>query len=133
MELSLGLRVPATGARADVVVRAHEGARLDEVADLLLARVLPAGATGRLSVGGAPLDPRAPLGVPPLVQGALLQVDAPSAPAPPPGLPELRVVAGRPRAPCTACCPASSRSGGTPPRTSAWTTRTSAAATAGCG
>ncbi|MCW2679386.1 MAG: hypothetical protein JWM62_787, partial [Frankiales bacterium] len=43
MELGLGLLVPATGARADVVVRAAEGTRFDEVAPLLLARVLPAG------------------------------------------------------------------------------------------
>jgi len=94
VDLGLGLLVPATGARADVVVRARDGARLEDVAPLLLARVLPAGATGRLSVGGAPLDPTTLLGVPPLVQGALLQVDA--APPPPslPGLPELRVVGG---------------------------------------
>jgi S-DNA-T family DNA segregation ATPase FtsK/SpoIIIE len=94
VELSLGLLVPATGARADVAVRAPEGTRLDEVADLLLARVLPAGTPGRLTAGGTPLDPRALLGAPPLVQGALLQVDAAPPPAAPPGLPELRVVGG---------------------------------------
>lgn len=94
MELGLGLLVPATGARADVVVRTADGTRLDEVAPLLLARVLPAGAAGRLSVAGVPLDPGSLLGVPPLVQGALLQVDA--APGIPhlAGLPELRVVGG---------------------------------------
>lgn len=94
MELGLGLLVPATGARADVVVRAPEGACVRDVADLLLARVLPAGAAGRLSAAGAPVDEAALLGVPPLVEGALLQVDA--APCPPqlPHLPELRVVGG---------------------------------------
>ncbi len=94
MELGLGLLVPATGARADVVVRAAGGTRLDQVAPLLLARVLPAGATGRLSVAGAALDPHALLGVPPLVEGALLQVDAPAAVPHLDDLPELRVVGG---------------------------------------
>jgi S-DNA-T family DNA segregation ATPase FtsK/SpoIIIE len=94
VELGLGLLVPATGARADVLLRAADGTRLDEVAPLLLARVLPAGATGVLSCGGVAVDPAALLGAPPLVQGALLQVDAaPAAPAAA-GLPELRVVGG---------------------------------------
>ncbi|MCY7366042.1 MAG: hypothetical protein LH469_12135, partial [Frankiaceae bacterium] len=81
MELGLGLLAPATGARADVVVRAPDGASLADVCPQLLAAVLPAGATGQLSSGGVALEPSALLGVPPLVQGALLQVDAPAAPA----------------------------------------------------
>ncbi len=94
MELGLGLRAPATGARADVVVRAPDGACLADVCHHLLAAVLPAGATGQLSSEGVALEPTALLGVPPLVQGALLQVDAPPAPAALAGLVELRVVGG---------------------------------------
>jgi S-DNA-T family DNA segregation ATPase FtsK/SpoIIIE len=94
VELGLGLLVPTTGGRADVLVRAREGATLADVAPLLLARVLPAGQTGQLSVGGEPLSPTALLGVPPLVQGALLQVDAAPAVPAPAGLVELRLVGG---------------------------------------
>ncbi len=94
VELGLGLLVPATGARADVVVRAHEGTCLGDVTTTLLSRVLPAGASGRLSVDDVLLPPTALLGVPPLLQGALLQVDSvPPAPALD-GLLELRVVGG---------------------------------------
>ncbi|MBW3646899.1 MAG: FHA domain-containing protein [Actinobacteria bacterium] len=94
MELGLGLSVPATGARADVVVRARDGACLAEVAPVLLTKVLPAGRTGQLSVGGVPLRPETLLGAPPLVQGALLLVDAPPEPPLPDGLPALLVVGG---------------------------------------
>lgn len=52
MELELGLSVPATGTRADILLTAPDGARLDEVAPALLACVLPAGASGALSVDG---------------------------------------------------------------------------------
>ena len=91
MEVGLGLRVPATGARADVVVRCAEGTRLDEVAPRLLALV---SADGPLSVGGRPLPPHAVVGEPPLVEGALVEVGAAPAPAPHPGVAELRCVAG---------------------------------------
>jgi S-DNA-T family DNA segregation ATPase FtsK/SpoIIIE len=94
VELALGLVAAATGARADVLVRAPEGASLADVSADLLARVLEAGGTGELSTGGVPLAGTELLGVPPLVQGALLVVDAAPAPDVLPGLPELRVVGG---------------------------------------
>ena len=93
MELGLGLSVPATGARADVVVRARDGACLADVAPILLARVLQPSQTGRLSVGGVPLRPETLLGAPPLVQGALVLVDAPPE-SPSNGGPALHVVGG---------------------------------------
>ncbi|MDT7536879.1 MAG: segregation ATPase FtsK/SpoIIIE, family, partial [Actinomycetota bacterium] len=94
MELGLGVLAPATGARADAVVRAPNGTTLAQVTDQLLSTVLPDGATGALSIGGVALSPSALLGQPPLVEGVLLQVDAPL-PAPAvPGLAELRVVGG---------------------------------------
>ena len=94
MELALGVRVPASGARADVLVRAPDGACLGDVTAPLLARVLPGGATGRLSVDGRAVPPEALLGVPPLVTGALLEVDAPPRSSELAGLPELHVVGG---------------------------------------
>ena len=94
MEIGLGVVVPASGARADVVVRAPEGSPLAEVAPALLARVLPAGRTGRLSVDGVPLPPTALLGVPPLVEGAVVEVDAAAAPGRLSGLLELRCTGG---------------------------------------
>ena len=94
MELGLGLVVPATGARADVVVRARDGATLADVCDELLARVLPAGSRGTFSIGGRVLPGDALLGVPPLVEGALLAVDAPTERPPLPGLLELHVASG---------------------------------------
>jgi S-DNA-T family DNA segregation ATPase FtsK/SpoIIIE len=94
MELGLSITVPATDARADVVVRAADHATLADVTDALLARVLPAGRRGALSVGGHPVALTTPLGQAPLVEGALLTVDA--APVPPvvTGLLELRCVGG---------------------------------------
>ncbi|MDX6199113.1 MAG: segregation ATPase FtsK/SpoIIIE, family [Actinomycetota bacterium] len=94
MELGLGVLAPATGARADVVVRAPDGATLADVTDQLLATVLLDRATGTLSVGGEAIAGNALLGRPPLVEGALLQVDAPARAQPLPALPELRVVGG---------------------------------------
>ena len=94
MELGLGVVVPATGARADVLVRARTGARLGEVAPLLLARVQPEAGAGSLSVDGTPVAPDALIGSPPLVEGAVLQVDSAAAAPVLPGLPELRVVGG---------------------------------------
>jgi len=94
VQLALALLCAASGARADVVVRAPNGACLADVAAGLLARVLPADRTGELSTGGVPLAGSALLGVPPLVHGALLVVDGPPAVPILPGLAELRVVAG---------------------------------------
>jgi S-DNA-T family DNA segregation ATPase FtsK/SpoIIIE len=94
MELGLGVRVAATGAYADVLVRADEGTTLGEVAAGLYAAVLPAAAGGIVSVGGRLVPGTALLGQPPLVEGALLDVDAVPQPAALPGLPELRVVGG---------------------------------------
>jgi S-DNA-T family DNA segregation ATPase FtsK/SpoIIIE len=94
VDLGLGVVVPASGARADVLVRAPQGTPLAEVARELLARVLPAGSGGRLSVAGAAVPPTAVLGVPPLLEGAVLEVDA-GTPAPSlPGLLELRCTGG---------------------------------------
>ena len=94
MELGLGVVVPATGARADVVVRASDGTALAAVAAQLLATVLPEPATGSLSIGGVAVPASALLGAPPLVEGALLAVDAVRSAPQLPGLPELRVVGG---------------------------------------
>ncbi|MFN2523940.1 MAG: FtsK/SpoIIIE domain-containing protein [Mycobacteriales bacterium] len=94
MELGLGLAVPATGARADVVVRAPDGITLAQVRDQLLAVVIATPSEHRLSVQGVPLPPDALLGRPPLVEGALLEVDAPAPPRAVPGAPELHVVGG---------------------------------------
>jgi S-DNA-T family DNA segregation ATPase FtsK/SpoIIIE len=94
VELGLGLHVPATGARADVVVRGSDGARLDEVAPLLLARVLPPGRGGELSVAGRPVPGSALLGEPPLLQGAMLDVDGVRGQDLPADLLALRVVGG---------------------------------------
>lgn len=82
MELRLALRAPGNGARADVVVRTRDGACLSEVADELLARVLPAGAAGRLSCEGLPVPGDTLLGAAPLVQGVVLEVDGGSPPLP---------------------------------------------------
>ena len=105
MELSLGVLVPATGACADVLVRAEDGTSIAEISAALLARVLPGGDHGggahgdgahgdgaggsddagqaagarRLWVDGAPVPPEALLGASPLVRGALLVVDGPQA------------------------------------------------------
>jgi S-DNA-T family DNA segregation ATPase FtsK/SpoIIIE len=85
--------VPATGVRADVLLTTAQGTRLDEVAPALLARVLPPGQAGALSVDGRPLPPHATVGVPPLVRGALLEVDRCPRDRVRPG-PELRCVSG---------------------------------------
>ncbi|MBC7373891.1 MAG: FHA domain-containing protein, partial [Frankiales bacterium] len=93
MELRLGLHAPSTGARADVLVRARDGACLAEVQAELLARVCPAGVAGRLSVGGVAVPGQTLLGAPPLVQGAVLQVDATLSGQLPDGR-QVRVVGG---------------------------------------
>lgn len=76
MQLELSLVVPATGARTDVVVDAPDGMMLREVTPLLLNRVLTDRASAVLSIDGQALPPSAPLGVPPLVRGALLELKA---------------------------------------------------------
>ena len=91
MELELGLCVPASGVAADVLLTAPDGARLDQVAPALLSCVLPPGRSGRLSLAGRPLPHHALVGEPPLVRGALLEVD-PDLPRP--AALELRCVAG---------------------------------------
>ncbi len=93
MELRLGVHVPSTGARADVLVRVRDGACLADVQAEVLARVCPVGTTGRLSVGGVAVPGQALLGAPPLVQGAVLQLDAALVGALPVGL-QVRVIGG---------------------------------------
>ncbi len=82
MELGLGLVDAVTGARADVVVHAATGTRLAAVSDALRARVVSAGATGRLLVAGAPVPEQTLLGSWPLVHGAVVEVAARAAPPP---------------------------------------------------
>jgi S-DNA-T family DNA segregation ATPase FtsK/SpoIIIE len=94
VELDLGVVASATGAHADIVVRAPDHTTIGQVHDALLSAVLPEGATGVLSVSGVAISAGAVLGQPPLVTGALLEVGAPSREPPLPGLPELRVVGG---------------------------------------
>jgi S-DNA-T family DNA segregation ATPase FtsK/SpoIIIE len=94
VELELAVRSAVTGARADVVLRAPDGTTLADVTDQLLGAVLPERGSGTLSVAGAALSPGALLGQPPLVQGALLEVDAPTRRDVLAGLPELHVVGG---------------------------------------
>ena len=94
MEVGLGVRVPASGAHADVVVQAPAGTRLSQVAQQLLAAVLPEPATGALSVGGHALPPSALLGLPPLLHGTVLDVDATAPTGPGDGTPALHVIGG---------------------------------------
>jgi S-DNA-T family DNA segregation ATPase FtsK/SpoIIIE len=94
VELGLGVLAATSGARAEVVVRAADGTTFEQVRHQLLASVLPEGCTGEVSIDGAVVPPHALLGQPPLVEGALLEVDASSRPGPPTGLTELHVVGG---------------------------------------
>ena len=77
MELELSLLVPATGARADVLVTATGSTSLADVVPALLARALPAGAPGRVRHADLPLPPDAVLGQPPLLRGVVLEVSPP--------------------------------------------------------
>ncbi|HWH27459.1 MAG TPA: FtsK/SpoIIIE domain-containing protein [Mycobacteriales bacterium] len=104
MQLGLGLVVPTTGSRADVVVTAPAGTRLADVHDRLVELVLPAAHGGRLAAGGCPVPPHAVLGEPPLVEGAVLVVDGPVEPPPAPAPLELRCVSGQ-RRPATGPLP----------------------------
>lgn len=95
MELMLTVQRRRTGACTDVVVTAAAGTRLDEVAEALCGCVLPTGENGALHVAGQPVAAATLLGAPPLVHGAVLQLDAGLAPVPAPAADhELRVVAG---------------------------------------
>ncbi|MBK5307468.1 MAG: FHA domain-containing protein [Frankiaceae bacterium] len=94
VELGLGVLAAATGARADVVVRAPDGTTLATVEQQLLATVLSDGGTGTLSIDGTPVPATAQLGHPPLIEGALLEVDAPTRTTSLPGLRELRIAGG---------------------------------------
>lgn len=91
MQLAVGVRCPASGARADVVLAAPAGTPWREVAADVLGAV---GATSEpAAVGDRPLPPDAALGEPPLVDGALVEV-GPAAPSPPPAAVELRCTTG---------------------------------------
>ncbi len=94
MQIQLGLRDVLSGAHADVHVDAPHGTPLGDVADDLLGLLRPDGGTGPASVGGTLLTHQSPLGIPPLVDGALLRIQAPSAPAVLPNLPTLDVIGG---------------------------------------
>ena len=94
MELGLGVLAPATGARADVVVRAPDGTTFEQVSDRLADAVLTGRGAHRLTVDGVPVAGTALLGRPPLVEGALVEVDAPLRTAGMAGVAELRVVNG---------------------------------------
>lgn len=91
MQLAVGVRCPASGARADVVLAAPPGTPWREVAADVLGAV---GADSEpAAVGSRPLPPDATLGEPPLVDGALVEV-GPAAPFPPPAAVELRCTSG---------------------------------------
>jgi S-DNA-T family DNA segregation ATPase FtsK/SpoIIIE len=94
VELRLGVVAPATGAHADVVVRTPAGASLAQVADQLVRIVLLDSSGGTLSINGETVVGSTLLGHPPLVEGALIEVDVPPRPPPLPSLPELRVIGG---------------------------------------
>jgi S-DNA-T family DNA segregation ATPase FtsK/SpoIIIE len=94
VEIGLSLRAPVTGARAEVLARAPEGACLGDIGSQLRSCVLPAGRSARLTVDGHCLPETALIGQPPLLHGAVVDVDA-SAPAPASACRyELRVVGG---------------------------------------
>lgn len=94
VEFTLSIAVPATGAQADVVVRAPTGCTLGQVSRQLLATVSSDPATGTLYVDGAPVSANALLGYPPLLAGVRLEVDSPRLACSRPGAPELHVVGG---------------------------------------
>ncbi len=92
MQLTLGLRDAASGARADVRLRAPAGCTLADVAPALVD--LLGSSVGHLSVDGEPVGSDSLIGVPPLVDGALVDRSAPHAPRPLPDVPVLDVVSG---------------------------------------
>ena len=94
MQIPLGLRDAPSGARADIHVDAPHGTPFGDVADALLGLVAPEGAPGPLSVGGQAVTAHSPLGVPPLVDGALLGLHAPSEPPVRTDRPTIEVVGG---------------------------------------
>ena len=93
MRLRFSLVRPEVGGPpVDVVVTAPAGTPLGAVSGPL-ARVLER-AGGLLYAGSRLLGDDLTLGRPPLLDGAVLGVDGPAVPDPPPGLLELRVVGG---------------------------------------
>ena len=94
MQLTLGLRDVASGARAEVLLRAQPGCTLAEVAPALLDLLGDADSTPTLSVDGVPVGPDSVVGAPPLVDGALVDRSAPPAARRLPDLPVLDVVGG---------------------------------------
>lgn len=97
MELTLGVRDACSGARADAVVQAPAGTRLEEVLPLLAAQVGKCPTTGRVQVAGVDVPVETLLGAPPLVHGALVEFATGAgrfAWQPRPHLPTLQVLAG---------------------------------------
>lgn len=93
LELAVTVVDPAgTPPRVDVVVTAPPGCTFGELRPRLLA--LTGSADAPVTCGGRVLDDDLPVGVPPLVQGAVLGVGAAEPERPPGGLLELRVAAG---------------------------------------
>ncbi len=96
MQLRLSAVAPASaagcrGGLVDLRIEAAPGMPVREVADRLRRLV---GATGPMYVGGAPLDDRAPLGSPPLVEGATVTVGVPAGSDRLRGVLQLRVAGG---------------------------------------
>ncbi|MDT7545029.1 MAG: segregation ATPase FtsK/SpoIIIE, family [Actinomycetota bacterium] len=94
MELSLGVAAPRTKARADVRVRYADGSAFGDVAEGLLSTVSVMPAAGSFTIAGKRVADTDLLGFPPLVEGALLEIDAASRPTQQPELLELHVVGG---------------------------------------
>lgn len=93
MQLRFTVAAPRLGREpVDVLLSAPAGTRLGQVADALRRAVRTP--FGRLYCGDLLLPDDAPLGVPPLVHGALVTIDAPGPAWPVPGALELRVVSG---------------------------------------
>jgi hypothetical protein len=84
--------VGAGGEQTDVLVTALPGTTLAAIAGAL--RAAAGGDAGQFHVGAARVPETALLGVPPLVDGALLHLDGPAAPNTPDGDLELHVVGG---------------------------------------
>lgn len=82
------------GERADVLVSAQAGATLSSVAGALRSAAGGSRDDGRFYAGDTEVADDAPLGAPPLVDGALLHLGAPGTPTNPTGELELHVVGG---------------------------------------
>lgn len=93
MQLRITVVAPRVGREpVDVVVTAPPGARLQEVADALRRAVRTP--FGRLYCSDTPLPDDAVLGQPPLVEGALVSIDAPGPARSAAAVPQLHVVSG---------------------------------------